>query len=513
MQKRFEHRPSGSSVFSKSLTVLHVVFVILCYLVAVLSCLFFFTEGKDGISIMWKILYIPIALCFAWIIAETPKQILYYLTNTGKVHTFYFKLRLIVGVLSIFALSIIFLILTAPSTTYQNTFIPNTIAPAGSAQFIDTFAGLTNASVQHGDAVLPITTGSVFEQLLVQSIGAASSTIDFTTFPWADGTFSTDVFTALTAAANRGVQVRLLLDSFGSRSIARSEIYALQKAGGQVVEYHPFNILEPFAYDDRSHVRSIVVDGKTAFTGGMGISGDWFGSTPDKTFEDMMFEVHGAMTASLQNSFSELWNEATGEIISGPEFYASIANTPTDNEFVSITSIPSANYEPVRNAFMLTALSAQKKLYIVSSYIVPDQALLTILEDKARAGVDVRIVSPGYKTAAPVLRDAWHADYAQLLGAGVKIYEYQPTMIHTKFMVVDDVWSLIGSANVDNRSEALNAENLLGINDPVLASSLDQSFMTYVSHSTETTQADWQHQYGFFAHFYSNMLLLFAKQY
>ncbi len=136
-----------------------------------------------------------------------------------------------------------------------------------------------------------------------------------------------------------------------------------------------------------------------------------------------------------------------------------------------------------------------------------------MLEDRARAGVDVRIVSPGKNTVAPVLRAVWHMDYEQLLTAGVKIYEYQPSMIHTKFMIADDTWSLVGSANVDNRSEALNAENVVGISDPALAKTLDGTFMDYLSRSKQITLADWKTQYGFFSRLYSRLLLVLQKQY
>jgi cardiolipin synthase len=227
----------------------------------------------------------------------------------------------------------------------------------------------------------------------------------------------------------------------------------------------------------------------------------------------MMFEFKGTMAQSLQDSFTQVWNDTTGEVLSGPLFYPMLTNTPNTNSFIGITSIPSGDYEPVRDAFLLTALSAQKNLYIVASYIIPDEALLNVLEDRARAGVDVRIVSPGKNTVAPVLRAVWHMDYEQLLTAGVKIYEYQPSMIHTKFMIADDTWSLVGSANVDNRSEALNSENVVGISDPALAKTLDGTFMDYLSRSKQITLADWKTQYGFFSRLYSRLLLVLQKQY
>ncbi|MGD0328102.1 MAG: phospholipase D-like domain-containing protein [Minisyncoccia bacterium] len=502
-----------SKTWFKIVKVINFSFIALCYIIAITSCVLVFVNGRNEIHIIFIILYIPLAIAAAWIISETPEQIFYYIENKEGYGVVYSRLKLGVGVISILFLSVLFAVLIFPFSDYQNGFVTSTVAPAGSPQFIQTFAHLTNAPIEYGDSVIPIDNGSQFLQVLLKTFDTASSSIDFTTFLWADGTFSDQIFAALTNAAQRGVQVRVLLDSLGSRNLSKANIATLQAVGGKVAEYHSFDISNPLAYDNRDHIRSIVIDGRIGFTGGMGISDNWFGNTPDKTFQDMMFEVRGAMAQSLQNSFTEIWNEATGEVLSGPLFYPSLEEPATQNTFVGITSVPSENYRPVRDAFMLTALSAQKKLYIASPYIVPDQDFLTILENKARAGVDVRIISPGEKTAVPILYAAWHADYSQLLQAGVKIYEYQPTMIHTKFIVADDTWSLIGSANMDNRSESLNAENIMGVNDPVLARSLDQTFVSYISRSKEFTAADWKREYGFFSQIYSKALLLFAKQY
>jgi cardiolipin synthase len=496
----------------KALKVLHILFVVFCYLVVIMAYAVIFTDGTDGINIFLKIVSIPVLIFFAWIIGSTPQQVFYYIMNIEGFDSYYSKIKLVAGVFFIGLIGIFAVVVIFPIGNHKAITVTGTIT-AGSQQFIQTLSELTNTPIEQGGTVTPIVDGNEFLPILLNALNTASSSIDFTTFPWADGTFNDQVFTALRNAANRGVQVRLLLDAFGSHSLSKNYIRDLQAAGGKVAEYHPFNLSNPLQYDSRDHIRSMVIDGKVGFTGGMGITDEWFGSAPDNTFEDMMFEFKGNMAQSLQGSFAQVWNDTTGEVLSGPLFYPLLSNMQTTNYFIGITSVPSGDYEPVRDAFLLTALSAQKKLYIVASYIIPDQALLKVLEDKARSGVDVRIVSPGGITVAPILRAVWHLDYDQLLAAGVKIYEYQPSMIHTKFMVSDDIWSLIGSANIDNRSEALNAENIMGISDQTLASSLDGTFMDYLSRSKEITLADWENQYGFFSRLYSRMLLVLAKQY
>jgi cardiolipin synthase len=510
-----KHRTTShldSKAWYKALKVLDIIFVIFCYLIVLMMYIVIFTDGTDGINIFLKITSIPILVFFAWIVSGTPQQVFYYLMNREESEGYYSKIKLIAGVF-VSALTCIFILVIIFPIDDHKAFIVTDVAPAGSQQFIKTLSELTNTPIEQGSAVIPINSGTEFLPILLNALNTASSSIDFTTFPWADGTFNDQVFTALINAARRGVQVRLLLDAFGSHSLSKSYIKDLEAAGGKVGEYHPFHLLNPLQYNSRDHIRSIVIDGKIGFTGGIGITNEWFGSVPDNTFEDMMFEFKGSMAQSLQDSFAQIWNDTTGEILSGSLFYPPTQDMSTTNTFVSITSIPSGDYEPVRDAFLLIAMSAQKKLYIAASYIIPDQELLNVLESKARTGVDVRIVSPGENTVAPVLRAVWHLDYEQLLKAGVKIYEYQPSMIHSKFIVADDTGSLIGSANVDNRSEALNVENLVGVADPTLANSLDNIFMDYLSRSKEITLADWENQYGFFSMLYSRMLLVLNKQY
>ena len=454
-----------------------------------------------------------VLLFLFWIISKTPQHIFYFLWGAEKANNWRSKIILVVGSLSLLFIGIVFATMILPFNNGDKQFVTTNASPAGSPEFVQTLADLTGAPVQKGDAVIPLNDASQFLPTLLNSINTASFSVNFTTFPWSDGTFSDEVFAALTAAAARGVQVRLLLDGLGAHTVSKEKIQTLQSAGGIVAEYHPFKLLNPLQYDNRDHMRAVIIDGKIGFTGGIGITDDWLGDSSSTAFQDMMFEFHGTMAQSIQNTFDENWNNVTGRVLSGPMFYPAVATSTAQNTFVGITSIPSEDYQPVRDSFMLTILSAQKTLWIVNPYIIPDKNLLQALEDKAKAGVDVRILSPGKNTDAPVLQAAWHSDYEPLLESGVKLYEYQPTMIHTKFMVADGVWSLVGSANIDNRSELLNNENVMGISDPVLADSLDQTFTNYLSQSDEITLMDWKNQYGFFQKLYSHMLLVLFKQY
>lgn len=414
---------------------------------------------------------------------------------------------------------------------------------AGSPAFFQTLSSITNAPIDRGENIRIINNGDDFMSDLISEINFASSSVNFTLYPWSNGTFSNQVFTALTDAAERGVTVRVLIDVVGGRTVPGNLIAILKKAGGQVEKYHQFSLLHPYQFDERDHARSIVIDGQTAFFGGMGVGDEWITSAsstgnakssakiPAKIWKDMMFEVKGGMAESIEKDFAELWNETTGEIIAEPAtsmmpsmstvipstftsstslFTSTISSSTVP--YINIISIPSSgDLQPIRDIFLMSMITAKKSIYIVSPYLMPDRGILDALETRARAGLDVRIVSPGDNTYAPLLRDAWHADYGELLKAGVKLYEYEPAMDHEKYMVIDNAWSVIGSANMDSRSESLNAENVMGIEDPVLAGDLTQLYMQDIVQSKQITLADWQN-WGWFSKAWSRFLTTFAKQ-
>ncbi|MDE2116504.1 MAG: hypothetical protein KGI79_01350, partial [Patescibacteria group bacterium] len=281
---------------------------------------------------------------------------------------------------------------------------------AGSPEFMTALSRLIDAPIERGEAVTPIDDGAQFEPILLKALDAASSSIDFTTYPWANGAFSNSVFAALTRAASRGVEVRVLIDALGGHTTPNNLIAALRAAGGKVAIYHPFSILDPMQFDSRDHVRSIVVDGKVGFLGGIGIGDIWLGDGVSKGWSDMMFQVQRTMAESLQSAFAEVWNETTGEVIAGPLIYPPISAAETareTNQFIHVVSVPSDSYQPIRDTYLLSIGSAKKTLDIVNGFAVPDQGTLDMIETAAKSGIAVRMLTPGPSTYAPILRYAW----------------------------------------------------------------------------------------------------------
>lgn len=377
---------------------------------------------------------------------------------------------------------------------------------AGTPEFVATFATVTNGSTGQGGAVTVLENGDGFLPDLLEELRTATSTVNFSTYIWKDGEFNRDVLEALTEAAGRGVAVRLLLDGYAADP-PEEDLETFLRAGGEVGRFRPL-AQSPLTANNRNHRRAITIDGRVGYTGGIAIMDTWLGAGMLKDeWRDAMFKVTGPLARSIDSAFADQWLVSTGEVV--------VARPPSPssgNPFVNVVGSAGDMNRPIANAFLLTALSAQKTLYIANPYFLPEDALLSVITQKARDGVDVRLLVPGANTDSQPLRWAAQYYYPELLDAGVRVYEYDPTLMHKKAIVADGAWSLVGSANIDNRSAVLNDENLLGIQDPELAATLTASFMGDLEHSTEITKEAWERQ-GSLARAWRWVMAIPYKQY
>ncbi|MBV9159316.1 MAG: hypothetical protein JO019_01830 [Candidatus Kaiserbacteria bacterium] len=409
-----------------------------------------------------------------------------------------------IGILAVL-LALIFMLVPFPSGRPELT----TSAPlsVGSPQFLDALAAVTNSSVRFGDRVEPVQNGDGFLAALEASIPRAKHSINFEDFIWYDGEFSDHVFDLLTAAAMRGVEVRVLVDAQGAK-LPDDKVKALKAAGGKVELFRPNSIFSLNRINARSHRRTMVIDGTEGYLGGVAIADDWLGNGTDPNkWRDMMFRVHGDMAENLQDAFSTDWFETTGEVISGPDFFPTVAKGTVP--YVPVVTEPTEYTTPVESLYVLSIRSATSTIYITNPYFVPDVEMRNALEDAARRGVDIRVLIPA-PHSSPV-HHASEASYSELLKSGIRIYEY-PGLLHTKTLVADDIWSIIGSANLDNRSRAINEENDMGVSDPVLAKQLYATFASDTATSTEVTKDAWAKR-AFWEYIPSRLSLLFVKQY
>jgi cardiolipin synthase len=272
-----------------------------------------------------------------------------------------------------------------------------------------------------------------------------------------------------------------------------ASIDKLSEAGGRVDRFRPFSFGKLSRFHRRNHRRAIVIDGRVGYTGGMAIGDKWLGDArnPDE-WRDTMVRVTGCLAESVQSAFAELWANVTGEVLTAEAFFPDDADDPSSSRSIAVGSSPGSEEHPLRLFFFLTFLAARRRLWVTTPYFVPDEHVRRVVMRRARAGVDVRILMPNEHTDARPIRLTSHRYYQELLDAGVRIYEYQPTMIHSKHVVVDGLWSVVGSANMDVRSKELNKENVLGILDTELASQLERTFLTDLERAREITAAEWR---------------------
>lgn len=373
------------------------------------------------------------------------------------------------------------------------------VPQTGSPQFLALLSNVMTLPVEKASPPVILNNGDAFLKSLLSDIDGAKSTIDFMVYIWDDGKFSDIVLNHLQRRLKAGVQVRVALDAYGAVSAPYGKFDQLRKAGGKVATFHSLMPL-PWAMTrdhKRNHRRAIVIDGRVAYTGGIAVSDTWLGDarTPDE-WRDEMFRVDGAMASHLQGAFSEVWELATGELLAGDRFYPPAATSPPPNSvtFVPFASSPSPDLFAMENFVLLSLEGARKSIVIVSPYFLPDKTLRGVLEARARAGLDVRVLVPNKLNDSRWVRYASQSCYDELLRAGVKIHEYQPTFIHTKLLVVDGQWSVIGSANMDNRSRKLNDEVVFGIANKSFATALQTLIARDEAKAASIRLAEWQNR-------------------
>lgn len=370
------------------------------------------------------------------------------------------------------------------------------VCPIDSDDFLLGLAGTINAPVQQGGTARLLNDGDEIFPAILEAIGSARHSVNFMVYIWEPGELSDRIFDALTRKAAEGVGVRVLVDALGGIKAPRERIRALEDAGGRWEWFHPVRFGLLTRLHKRNHRRAIIVDGCIGYTGGAAIADKWLGRAQDPDhWRDCMVEVRGGLAANLQSAFTQLWSHVTGEMPVGACFYPTAPGAQRGehvSSHINVVSSPSNEAHPLRRVFWMSFRCAGRCIYITNPYFVPDDVSRAVLKERASAGVDVRVLVPNELIDVSVIRWASHSYYEELLSAGVRIYEYQPTMIHQKLLVVDDCWSVVGSANLDVRSKELNQENVLGILDHGFAAQIRDTFFRDLEHAREIDLERWR---------------------
>ena len=373
----------------------------------------------------------------------------------------------------------------------QDTLRVESPVDASDPRFADYVASLVGAAVEPGDAYVVLRNGAAFPPML-NAIERAKKRITFETYVFKEGGVGDQFLAALEHAAQRGVSVRLILDPIGS-VLGDTNQERLKKAGVQLAWFNPleFWALEESNY--RTHRKTLVVDGDVAFTGGMGIADQWLGNAQDRDhWRDTQFQITGPAVRALEASFYENWIETGGR--SAPALDPELPSRATGARSVVLWSNPTAGASNVKLLYLIAIGAARKTLDIESPYITLDESTRWSLAEARKRGVRIRMLTEGEITDAMPVKHASREGYQDLLDQGIEIYEYQPTMMHTKALIIDGVFSIIGSANFGNRSFELNDELTVGVFDPELASALTGDFETDLRVSKRLDAATWKDQ-------------------
>jgi cardiolipin synthase A/B len=361
-------------------------------------------------------------------------------------------------------------------------------------QFARSMGSLLGPPLVGGNVVIPLRNGDQIFPAMLAAIKSAQKTITFETYIYWSGKVGKEFADALSERARAGVKVHLLVDWVGSDKMDSTLLKQMTSAGVVLKRYHPIRWYTLSKLNNRTHRKILVVDGRIGFTGGVGVADHWLGNAEDKDhWRDSQFQVTGEAVAQMQSAFLDNWMKTTGEVLHGPEYFP-----PLDSLGGMVAqmfrSSPGEGSESVRLMYLLSIASARQSILLSASYFIPDDLSVETLVAARKRGVKIQIIVPGPLIDAEITRKASRARWGPLLESGIEIYEYMPTMFHCKIMVVDTLWTSVGSTNFDNRSFRLNDEANLNVLDRDFALTQVSDFEADLKRSRRITLDMWRNR-------------------
>ena len=361
-----------------------------------------------------------------------------------------------------------------------------------SDEFRVTMAGMTGMPLVPGNSVEIYNNGDEFYPAMLGAIERSQKSITMEQHLFWDGLVGRRFAQAFAERARQGVSVKLLVDAVGSPTLGNGILELLRESGCQLAKFRPIHWYTPDRANHRTHRKSLIVDGRVAFTGGAGIADCWLGAAEQAgEWRDIQVRVEGPAVLVQQAGFAQNWLQTTGELLSGKEFFP--VPKPAGNlDVQTILSSPISGAGAVGTMYMIAVQCARKYLYIANPYFIPDGRVLAMLYEARRRGVQVKLMIAGEHS------DSWWARqnslrlYGRLLAAGVEIYEFLPTMLHQKTMVVDGAWATVGTTNFDNRSFALSEETNVCFWQPRLVEELRRIFTADLARCRKVELATWK---------------------
>jgi cardiolipin synthase len=360
------------------------------------------------------------------------------------------------------------------------------------SQFRRSMDVLLGPPIVDGNKVEVLLNGDQIFPSMLGAIRGARRTITFETYIYWSETIGKEFSDALIERAKAGVKVHVMLDFIGSIKMDDASMNRMKAAGIELQRYHKPAWWKLARLNNRTHRKLLVVDGKIGFTGGVGIADKWRGMAQDTNhWRDTHFRVEGPVVGQIQAVFTDNWTKATGAVLDGEAYFPALT-AQGNNPAQMFSSSPTGGSESMHLMYLMAITAARRTIQLSNAYFVPDELTVKALVAAAKRGVAVQIITPGTDIDSEVVRAASRERWGDLLKAGIRIAEYQPTMFHVKSLVVDDLLVSVGSTNFDNRSFSLNDEANLNVLDRGFAQSQVAVFNEDWRHTKPITLAAWE---------------------
>ena len=365
--------------------------------------------------------------------------------------------------------------------------------PGELGALVPSIVGLTQSSLDRGNDVTLLQNGDGYFPPMLRDIAAARQSVHVESYIWWEGEICNELAKLLALKAREGVEVRLLLDASGGRKLDDTLETIMRDAGVQVRKFHPLRISNLGRMNNRDHRKLVVIDGRIGYLGGFGFAKEWMGHAQDKDhWRDIAIRVSGPVVNRLQGAFCENWVEETGEIPAGQKYFPPIPPSGKTAAHLAYTS-PTGSVSSVQVLYYLAISAARREVLIQNPYMLPDDDAIKAMAQAVKRGVDVRIMVPATDaTDSAIVQHASHHMFGTLLKNGIKVYEYKKTLLHQKVMVVDGIWSCVGSTNFDDRSFQHNDEISMGLIDSEIAQQLRTTFGEDMKFAQERKFAEWR---------------------
>lgn len=359
-------------------------------------------------------------------------------------------------------------------------------------QFFRSMGLLLGPTILEGNKIVGLNNGDEIFPAMLDAIRSAKTTVLFETYIYWSGDIGRRFADALLERARAGVKVHVLVDWVGSAKMDESLVAEMERGGIEFKRFQPLRWYNLGRLNNRTHRKLLIVDGQVGFTGGVGIADVWLGNaqSPDH-WRDSHYRVEGPVVAQMQGVMLDNWVRTTGKVLHGVEYFPPLKSVGPQRAQM-FSSSPNGGSESMLTMYLLSITAAKKSIDIAASYFVPDDITRATLIEAVKRGVRVRIITPGKYIDTAIVRRASRGLWGDLLEAGIEIHEYQPTMYHTKLMIIDDLLVSVGSTNFDDRSFRLNDEANLNVYDAGFAERQSEVFEVDLKKSRRVTLAAWE---------------------